>query len=86
MEPIHAKFRVQTTGEHLRDTTIYSGLTGIVRRGKTDDNVNLKRLTHLLDYYHQFREWYEVFSTFKSDCNPEHVTWIKNFKLNFKVA
>jgi len=43
LELIHADFRVQTTGEHLCDTVTYSGSTAFVRRGKTDDNVNLRK-------------------------------------------
>ena len=41
LELIHAGFRVQTTGEHIRDTMTRSGST--VRRGKTDDDVNPKK-------------------------------------------
>ena len=40
---MHANFRVQTTDEHLRDTTTRSEATAIVRRRKTNDNVNLKK-------------------------------------------
>lgn len=43
LELIHADFRVQTTGENLRDTTIHSESTTIVRRGKTDENFNPKK-------------------------------------------
>jgi len=73
-----------------------------VRRGKSDDNINLKSTdtpvkgtgsfpknnNKLLpsEYYCQFREWYKVFSMFKSDHTPEQVTWIDNFKFNFEVA
>jgi len=39
---MHADFRAQTTGEHLRDKETRSGSTAIVRRGKTDDGINLK--------------------------------------------
>jgi len=42
LELIHAEFRVQTTGEHLRGITTHLGSTAIVRRGKTDDDLNLK--------------------------------------------
>jgi len=99
---IHTYFRVQTPGEHLRDTTTRSGSTAIVRRGKTDDDVNLKKTDAYVkgsgpfpnnhgkllpsEYYCQFRKWCEVFSAFKSDRTPEQVTWIENFKFNFKVA
>ena len=74
----------------------------IVRKVKTDDNVNLKKTDVPLkgtgsfpkndykllpsEYYRKFMEWYEVFSTFKSDCTPEQLTWIENFKFNFEVA
>jgi len=40
LELIHADFRVQTTGEHLHDTTTQSGSTAIVRISRTDDNIN----------------------------------------------
>ena len=38
------------------------------------------------EYYRKFREWYEVFSTFKDDCTPEQLKWIEYFKFNFDVA
>jgi len=93
LELIHVDFRVYKTGEKLRDTTTRSGSTDIVRRDKTDDDVNLKKTDAPLkttgsfpnnhgkllpsEYYQQFREWYEVLSTFKSDRNSEQLTWIK---------
>ena len=43
LELIHADLRVYTTGEHLRATTTSSGSTAVVRRGKMDDDVNLKK-------------------------------------------
>ena len=43
LELIHVDFRVQTTDKHLRDTATCLGSTAIVRRGKTDENVNLER-------------------------------------------
>jgi len=43
LELIHASFRVQTAGEHLCDTTTHSESTAIVRMGKTDDDVILKK-------------------------------------------
>jgi len=43
LELIHADFRVQIAVKRLRDTTMRSGSTAIVRRGKTDDNFNLKK-------------------------------------------
>jgi len=102
LEVIHAEFRVQTTGEYLRDTTTRPGSMDIVRRGKMDDNVNFKKAdapskgtrsfpnNHEklppLEYYHQFRECYKVFSTFNIDRTPEQATWIESFKFNFEVA
>jgi len=102
LELIHAESRVQTTGGHLRGTTTSSGSTDIVRRDKPDDDINLKKDDAPvkgtgsfpnkhgnilpLEYYHQFREWYEVFSTLKSDHTAKQVTWIEFFKFNFEVA
>jgi len=102
LELTHADFRVQTTGDHLRDTTTRLGPTGIVRRVKPDDNINPKKTDvppnknrfflnnhgKLLpsEYYRQFREWYKVFSTFKSYHPPAQLSWIDNFKFNFDVA
>jgi len=79
-----------------------SGSTDIVRRGKTDDNFNLKKTDVPLkttgsfpnnhgkllpsEYYQKYMEWYEVFFTFKSDRTPKKLTWIENFKLNFEVT
>ena len=90
------------TGENLRDMTTHSGSTAIVRRGNTDDDINPKKTNaspnktgsfpnnhgKLLpsEYFQQFREWYEVFSRFKSDHTPEQLTCIDNFKFNFDVA
>ena len=87
LELVHADFRAQATGEHLRDTTTRSGSTAIVRSDKSDDAVKTKQTDKLLpmtgyfpnnhgkllpsEYYMQFREWYEVFSTLKADCTPE---------------
>ena len=72
LELIHADFRVQTTSKHLRDTTMRSGSTSIVKRGNTGDDVNPNKTdappnktgyfpnSHgkLLpsEYYRQFRE------------------------------
>jgi len=73
-------------------TTTQSGMTNIVQRGKTDDNI-LPNKTGLLvkisvpfpnnhgkllpsEYYHQFREWYAVFLTMKIERNTEQTTWI----------
>merc|ERR1740124_2157677 len=102
LELIHTDFRVQITREHLRDTTTRSGSTAVVRRGKTDDDVKTKKTDAPLhkngsfpknhgkllpsEYYRQFREWYEIFSTFKGDCTPEQLKWIEDFKFNFNVA
>jgi len=73
LELIHADFRVQTTGEHLSDTTTRSGSTAIVRRVNMNDDVNFKKTDasikgtgalpnnhgkpFLSEYYRQFREW-----------------------------
>jgi len=102
LELTHADFRVQTTEEHLRITTTRLGSTVIVRRGKTDDDINLKKTDVPVkgtgsfpnnhgkilpsEYYRQFGEWYGVFSAFKSERTPEQVTWIEKFKFNFEVA
>jgi len=46
LELIHTDFRVRAMGEHLHDTTMRSGSTAIVRRGKTTTST-LKGLNHL---------------------------------------
>jgi len=46
LELIHADIRVQIAGKHLRDTTMRSGSTAIVRRGKRMSTLILRRLTH----------------------------------------
>ena len=43
LELIHADFRVQKTGEHPHEMTKCSESTDIMRRDKTDDDVNLKK-------------------------------------------
>jgi len=99
---IHVDFRVQTTGEHLRDTTKGSGVTAIVRRGKIDDNIlpnktDVLARTNILfsnnhekllpsEYYRQSRKWYAAFSTMKSEWNPDQTALIQRFKINFDVV
>jgi len=48
LELTHAEFRVQTTGEHLRDMTMRSGSTAIMRRGNWMTTSTPRRLTHPL--------------------------------------
>ena len=55
LELIYADFRVQTTGEHSRDTTMCSGSTAIVKTGKTDDHVNPKKTDIPLNKSGSFR-------------------------------
>ena len=70
LELIHADFRVQTTGDNLRDTTTRSGVTAIVQKGKTNGNISPNKIDVLartnvhfpnnhgkllpLDYYRQW--------------------------------
>jgi len=102
LELIHAYFKIQKTSKHLRDTTMRSGSTAIVRRDKPDNEVNLKNTDTPLkttgsfpnnhgkilpsDYCRQLREWYEVLSASKSDRTPEQVTWVEHFNFIFDVA
>ena len=86
----------------MRDASTRPGLTVIVRRGKTDDDVLSKKTDILVKqnipvpnnhrtllsskYYLQFREWYSVFMTMKCDRTPEQMAWMRTFKFDFNVA
>jgi len=89
LELIYTYFRVQTTGEHLRDTTIRSDSTSIVQRRKIYDGVLLNKTDapaktsvpfpnnhgrlFTSKYYLQFREWYSVLLMMKSERTHEQM-------------